>query len=99
MHERFTDQRMRLRSKFPNIPGDVLDSIIDDAARTERRHIEQNNESIRELLVDLSEELNLIVESDGIAGYHLNGEILEWGATEFPELHDRINNVLKSFDK
>lgn len=75
-------------------------------ATTDRKQLEQETQKVvdessqmRNLLADLAEELDVIVDSNGIAGYHMNGAILEWDETEFPELHDKIKNVLKRSDK
>lgn len=43
-----------------------------------------------ELLKRVLDELSIINHSDGISGFHLNGDIEPWSRTEFPNLMEEI---------
>ena len=48
----------------------------------------------QELLAALEGLLDIVGESDGVSGYHLNGDIAEWG--EFEELNAAYDAVNKA---
>ena len=48
----------------------------------------------KELLAALEGLLDIVGESDGVSGYHLNGDIAEWG--EFEELNAAYDAVNKA---
>ena len=49
----------------------------------------------RRLLERVRYELYIIDESEGVAGFHLNGDIAAWDEGELPNLRDEIANALQ----
>ena len=76
----------------------VLESFSgSDAAKFALHAINSHDELVQmnqELLAALEGLLDIVGESDGVSGYHLNGDIAEWG--EFEELNAAYDAVNKA---
>ena len=79
--------------------GDVVVAVAKtgSAAQAISHAINSHDELVQmnqELLAALEGLLDIVGDSDGVSGYHLNGDIAEWG--EFEELnaaYDAINKA------
>lgn len=47
-----------------------------------------------DMLRQLVDELSIVNDSEGVAGYHLNGDVLMWGQTEIPGLLEEAKILL-----
>ncbi len=57
--------------------------------------VEAERDRLRNLLQRVDDELGIMDESEGIAGWHLNGDISPWDEGELPQLRDDINAALQ----
>lgn len=64
---------------------DMLEEQIADSA---------NDTLLKEMAQALEGAINIINDSKGVAGYHLNGDVADWG--EFDEIN-KIVNALKKY--
>jgi len=52
-----------------------------------------------ETIKDVISELSIMSESDGVSGFHLNGDILTWDETEFPKLLEKLQKMVGEDDE
>lgn len=67
-----------------------LDAVLDMRAK-----LNLLRDALEPLVADLE---GIIGNSDGIAGWHLNGDVEPWGATDLPALIENAGQALKAVE-